>query len=297
MTPYNEVPNSVRVLLIALTAISFLPQLHRLHVKKISLGISPSYVLCNLIVATEQFAIFFFLMVNVPEIGGDMLVHEPRTAGDWLNFAQLATSWVLFLILFILTLTYRPAPRAKSEYAIIYTIYLLITLAPLLLDLMGLTPHFATPSWPENDLRDGWAFMHGLLLNTFMPAFAATALLPQMAQIWKHVGDPVDYPGLSVLGLAVQACFFGALAVSWPWRISYSDGDYGMGPSGWFWSYGWPVVETGVVAVVQAFLVLVAWWRGTVEGRGRRKGARQGLEDGEEQDAAEDWEREPLLPQ
>jgi uncharacterized protein with PQ loop repeat len=88
--------------LIALTAISFLPQLYRLHVKKNSLGISPSYVLCNLIVATEQFAILFYLLVSVPEAGGDMLVHEPRTAGDWLNFAQLATTWVLFLTLYVL---------------------------------------------------------------------------------------------------------------------------------------------------------------------------------------------------
>ncbi|KAL2861650.1 hypothetical protein BJX68DRAFT_223006 [Aspergillus pseudodeflectus] len=296
MPAYNEVPNSVRVILIALTAISFLPQLYRLDVKKNSLGISPSYVLCNLIVATEQFAILFYLLVSVPEAGGDMLVHEPRTAGDWLNFAQLATTWVLFLTLFILTITYRPAHREKRDHVIIYILYLLITLVPLFLDFIGLTPYFATPEWPETDLRENWAFIHGLFLNTLMPAFAFLALFPQMAQIWKHVGDTEGYPGLSVLGLAIQAWVFVALAVSWAWRISYSDGDYGKGEIPWFWSYGWPVVETGMIAAVQAFLVLVAWWRGSVERRERRNGL-QGLGEEDEDDAAEDWEREPLLQQ
>jgi hypothetical protein len=51
-----------------------------------------------------------------------------------------------------------------------------------------------------------------------------------------------------------------------------------------------------MIAAVQAFLVLVAWWRGSVERRERRNGL-QGLGEEDEDDAAEDWEREPLLQQ
>ncbi|KAL2802392.1 hypothetical protein BJX63DRAFT_415163 [Aspergillus granulosus] len=286
--PHAEVPNSGRFILITLTAISFLPQLRRLYSTKSSLGLSPSYVLCNLIVATEQFAIIFYLMVSMPEATGDTFVHNPQNAGDWLNFAQIAVTWILFLAQFILTLLYRPAHRAKREYINIYGIYLLISLVPLAIDQMGLTPHLATPSWPENDLREGWAATHGLFLNTLMPPLAFIALIPQGAQIWKHISDPATYSGLSILGLVIQSGVFGSVAVSWVWRVSFT-GYNSKYDAGWFWDYGWPVVENGVIAGVQALLVVLAGWRGCVEVR-KRERELEGV------GTPEDREREPLLP-
>ncbi|KAL2832686.1 hypothetical protein BJY01DRAFT_253794 [Aspergillus pseudoustus] len=304
---YTEVPDSVRIVLLILTAISFIPQLRRLYSKKNSLGLSPSYVLCNLIVATEQFAIIFYMMISVPEAFGNSFVHDPHTVGDWVNFAQIIVTWILFLAVyelgpgvppspypdsFILTITYRPAHRAKCGYVAIYIIYLLISLVPLELDQMGLTPHLATPSWPENDLREAWAFTHGLFLNTLMPPLALIALIPQAVQIWKHIGDPVGYPGLSVWDLVIQSGVFGSVAVSWIWRVSFTGYSSKFDP-GWFWDYGWPVVENGVVAGVQAVLALLAGWRGCV---GARKRGREQQDGGFEEPTPEDRERQPLLP-
>jgi hypothetical protein len=63
-----------------------------------SSGISLYYVLFNLISATELFTIsFFFLINNVEE--SDVFVNRPPNAGDWLNLAQLALVWVLWLLM------------------------------------------------------------------------------------------------------------------------------------------------------------------------------------------------------
>ncbi|KAL4864612.1 hypothetical protein BDV12DRAFT_175934 [Aspergillus spectabilis] len=60
-----------------------------------------------------------------------------------------------------------------------------------------------------------------------MPPLAILALIPQTAQIWKDVGEPEVHPGLSVVGLVVQALVLGAVAGavagSWPWRVVYSE--------------------------------------------------------------------------
>ncbi|KAL3465922.1 hypothetical protein BJX64DRAFT_251277 [Aspergillus heterothallicus] len=293
----DSLPNFARIILLFLTAISFIPQLHRLFWKKNSLGLSPSYVLCNLIVATEQFALMFYMMISMPEAAGDSFVHDPHTVGDWLNFVQMTITWILFLFVFILTIHYRPSNRAKRGYVCIYIIYLLISLIPLAIDLIGLTPHLATPSWPENDLRELWAVTHGLLLNALMPPLAAIALIPQAAQIWKHIGDPARHPGLSVLGLAIQSGILASVAVSWNFRVSF----VGYGAKfdfGWFWDYGWPVVENGVVAGVEALLALLAGWRGWVEMRRRRERVEDedGDGDGDGGGTPHDREREPLLP-
>ncbi|KAI9368496.1 hypothetical protein BJX61DRAFT_214425 [Aspergillus egyptiacus] len=278
---YTEVPNSVRTILILLTTLSFLPQLHRLRSRKCSLGLSPSYVLCNLIFATEQLTNIFYMMVNYPEARWDDFVHDPVTAGDWLNFAQMAITWGLFLVLFILTIHYRPPQRRKCEYVNLYTFYLCISLIPEVIDIVDLTPVLSTPSWSTDHLVGAFVSMHGLLLNTLAPFFSLISILPQTAQIWKHIRKK-EYDCLSLLGLAVQAVVFAFVAASWPWRISYTDVDYGKFAPGWFWESGWPVVENGVFAGVQGVLLLVAVWRRLVQ---RREGGKRD----------EEREREPLL--
>lgn len=82
--------------LLVLTGLSFLPQLRLLWLRRDSSGISPYYVLFNLISATEQFTFAFFFVVNNSE-GSDAFVNRPPNSGDWLNLIQLALVWVLWL--------------------------------------------------------------------------------------------------------------------------------------------------------------------------------------------------------
>lgn len=85
-------------ILILLSGASYLPQLHRIWVHGNCQGISLSYLLLNLISATEQFTIGFFILVN-HKGGTDLFVETPITTGDWLNLAQLTLVWALHLLL------------------------------------------------------------------------------------------------------------------------------------------------------------------------------------------------------
>lgn len=87
-----------RSVLLILTLFPFLPQLYRIFSRKDSSGISAYYVFFNLISATEQFTIAFFLNMNTHK-RCDFFVHDPATAGDWINLAQLGLVWILWLML------------------------------------------------------------------------------------------------------------------------------------------------------------------------------------------------------
>lgn len=90
LTPYRSV-------LMALSALSFLPQLGLLWVRRDSSGINLYYVLFNTIVATELFTMSFFLTVNRID-APDIFIHHPPTVGDQLNLAQLTVIWLLWLM-------------------------------------------------------------------------------------------------------------------------------------------------------------------------------------------------------
>lgn len=76
--------------------VSFLPELRDIWVRKDSTGISLYYVLFNLISATEQFTLGFFLLFTNDS---DVFIHDPINTGDWLNLAQLTVAWLMFLVL------------------------------------------------------------------------------------------------------------------------------------------------------------------------------------------------------
>lgn len=57
------------------------------------MGIAPSYVLFNLIAATEQFSFGLHFIVKNDDFV-DRIVHTPPTLGDWLNLAQFAVVWL-----------------------------------------------------------------------------------------------------------------------------------------------------------------------------------------------------------
>jgi uncharacterized protein with PQ loop repeat len=81
-----------------ISALSFLPQLRLLWLRRDVSGISLYYVLFNTIVATELFTLSFFLTVNNIDKPG-VFVHYPPNAGDRLNLAQLTAVWLLWLVM------------------------------------------------------------------------------------------------------------------------------------------------------------------------------------------------------
>jgi uncharacterized protein with PQ loop repeat len=88
--PYDSIP-------LILTFLSFLPQIHLIRARKDASGIALSYILLNLIAATEQFALNFgYTALNMPSSG--VFVHKSLIFGDWLNLAQTTLVWMLFVV-------------------------------------------------------------------------------------------------------------------------------------------------------------------------------------------------------
>lgn len=86
-------------LLVVLTCTSFVPQLYLLVIRHGNVsGISLNYVFLNLVVATELFAMSFLFTVNLVQ-RSDLFVHNPPNAGDWINMANFAVIWVLWLVM------------------------------------------------------------------------------------------------------------------------------------------------------------------------------------------------------
>lgn len=74
--------------LILLSIASFYPQCARILMRQDSGGVSPSYALCNVIVATHQFSLDLFFIVTSDE--ADLVIHRTPSVGDWLNLIQFA---------------------------------------------------------------------------------------------------------------------------------------------------------------------------------------------------------------
>ena len=95
----EEYANSSSILLI-LAVGSFAPQILRIRRTQSIEGISPFYVLWNLISATEQITIFFFLLVNFYDRRAKtVILHYPISAGDWFSLSHCAVVTILFLVL------------------------------------------------------------------------------------------------------------------------------------------------------------------------------------------------------
>ncbi|KAK3896758.1 hypothetical protein C8A05DRAFT_39694 [Staphylotrichum tortipilum] len=98
-TIFPELPDRWRILLLVVSLASFLPQLGVLLVRRDSSGISPFYVLSNLLCATEQLTFIFLSAVITPD--EPLIVHSPLTLGDWINLGHTAAVWVLWLVVYV----------------------------------------------------------------------------------------------------------------------------------------------------------------------------------------------------
>ncbi|KAJ5657872.1 uncharacterized protein N7484_001521 [Penicillium longicatenatum] len=277
----QTIPDWLRIILILLSGASYLPQLHRIWVRGNGQGISLGYLLLNLISATEQFTIGFFLLVN-HEGGTDIFIQTPKTTGDWLNLAQLTVVWVLHLLLFILCLWFPSDHHTwyKLGLLTIYILFAFISVIPLFIDAID-RDYFNDPAFP------GWgqalfSGYHAMFMNPIVTILALVAL-PCQARAIRAL--PIgDLKSLSLLGLLIQGVVFGVMAISWPLRVRFMDLSFReviahgfLTFVSWYQTAGWAAVDNAVFALVQSSLFYLAKNRGTVKM------------------AAVDREREPLL--
>jgi uncharacterized protein with PQ loop repeat len=90
----HQPPTNINSLLILLTLASFLPQLLLVRARGNSDGISLTYVLINLIVATEQLGLYIQLIAFSYHGTFPGMINNPPKLADWLNLAQFAIVWL-----------------------------------------------------------------------------------------------------------------------------------------------------------------------------------------------------------
>ncbi|KAF2268064.1 hypothetical protein CC78DRAFT_530455 [Lojkania enalia] len=249
-----SVPNWLRIILLILSFLSFLPQLLRVFSRKDSSGISTYYMLFNLISMTEQFTLAFFFIVNNID-NPDFFVHNPINAGDWLNLAQLAVVLSLWLILCIACLYFPSDHRDASKRFVlgVYFAFLLISIVPIFTDAV---------SPGENDARrwNGALFhgVHSLFINPIVTGFGIASLYFQAKETLSR-----SLPqALSIIGLAAQAIVFAVVAVSWIMRVEFPYGGLDRVSFGvfstWYQLVGWAALDSAIFALVQAALLWIA---------------------------------------
>ncbi|KAL3298595.1 ATP synthase F0 [Colletotrichum asianum] len=240
----NILPNWARIALSIATIASHLPQYHRILEQGHCDGLSLYYVLFNIISATEQLTLGFFLNVNdTGRLRGDAFVNDPATAGDWLNFVQLVIVWLCSLVLLLLSLRYSASntSRQPTRYSIgvIYLIFILVSLVPAIFD--AIFPD--SRSEPRNWGRDLFVMGHYLILLPVSSILVLASAVPQAREIQRQ-----SSPGaISVPGFATQTVVFALLAISWMVRVRYPP--YSPSYDGWYRLVGWPVVNNGHASV------------------------------------------------
>jgi hypothetical protein len=95
----NKPTDNSSGVLIVLSLGFFIHQICRFHLRSDSNGVSITYIVLNLIVATEQFTLGLQLITIDTEGVPDGMVHTPPSAGDWLNLVQFAVVWLGHVVL------------------------------------------------------------------------------------------------------------------------------------------------------------------------------------------------------
>ncbi|KAI1367917.1 hypothetical protein F5Y08DRAFT_32118 [Xylaria arbuscula] len=255
-----SMPNWIRILLLILSSLTFLPQILALIHRRDTSGISIYYVLFNLIVSTELFAISFLLITD-PTDGTGYFVHDPPDTGDWLNVGQFATICSLWLLIFILYVAFSPRERCWRNAVVLalYTSYLLISVIPVLLNAVS-------PIDPPGELpwfRALWLGVHALFLAPLITLLAVSTLPLQVRAILA-LPRGLGTGALSLSFLAAQAVIFLVLAVTWwPGRLVFPEG-FGA-PfryfDVWYTSIGFVPIDYAIHALVQVILFFAAiWW-------------------------------------
>ncbi|KAL4793087.1 hypothetical protein BDV19DRAFT_232912 [Aspergillus venezuelensis] len=258
-------PDWLRVILTILTTASFVPQLYKIWKRKAAAGISLSYLVINMICATEHFTDIFFLLVNNstnPNAGPDAehFIHSPKKAGDWINLAHVAVIWFCFCVLFISTIWNAPKEKLKHKVITVslYASFLGISIVPLFIDATTNTFGYFHPTeyrrWPISLFFYG----HFFYIHPIITVLGALSLL---FQIWEMKASSKTVSGadmgISLIGLGVQAIIFGLNGILWFGRINL-DSTLASNSFAWYRVLGWPIVDDFIFAAVQAVLFFIA---------------------------------------
>ncbi|GAP90755.1 hypothetical protein SAMD00023353_5200940 [Rosellinia necatrix] len=269
MAPYN-MPNWLRILLLILTCVSFAPQLHRLVRRRgDASGISLQYVLLNLASATELFALGFLVVADSPE-PSDIFAHDPREAGDWINLANFAVVWALWLVILLVCVVYhwrhnRPAARAVVAA---YTALLAISVVPVFADAIVHAGGSSEPSSDRLILIGVFVWIHVFFLTPLITLLALLAFLVQAREVLARPSGS-GTGALSVAGVALQAAVFAILTATWcPGRLVFDSPDPMFVV--WYQLVGFVPVNHAFFAFEQALLLVVVEWR---RRRGRDRSA------------------------
>ncbi|KAI0428874.1 hypothetical protein F5Y09DRAFT_275937 [Xylaria sp. FL1042] len=256
MTLYS-MSDWLRILLLALTCVSFAPQLYLLVRRRgDASGINLNYVLLNLAAATELFAISFVVTVNHLE-PSDIFIHDPREIGDWINFVNFAAIWVLWLVIFLVCIVHywrEDRPLATAVVAT-YTSFLMISVVPVFVDAIA---NADGSSEPSHDRLMAVAFYIWVHIFFIIPIITLLSFLAFVVQARESLARaPGSGTGaLSVMGVAMQAVVFAILAATWcPGRLVFEAPN--PAPVVWYQRVGFVPVNHAFFALEQA-LVLVA---------------------------------------
>ncbi|SMQ45154.1 unnamed protein product [Zymoseptoria tritici ST99CH_3D7] len=239
---------TVRLVLVLLSIVSFLPQLQLIWTNRHCTGISLSYILCNLIVATFHLTLALHFVVIESE--GRFLSNDPPDARDWLNLIQFLVAWLGQLCLFSLALALPPQRTArKGGLMIAYLLFLSITLLPTIM--------VAFES--EEDQDQGWAsdLLVGALVYLVAPgvqAIGVLAFIAQARETFRHHGSG----SLSVRGLFMQAAVFSLVGISFMFRLKLPAENWKYYLPNvlreWYWLVGWATLNNLIFALAQGVL-------------------------------------------
>lgn len=245
--------------------------------KRTTNGVSPLFVLCNLILATEKLTIYIYGIFTEGQPDGGIFLHYPPSAGDRFSLWHCVVVAILFLIPWDNALhDLIPADSAnlipvsrfiqmlffiryRSSIILIasYTGFLLISIVPLVWD--------AISPMDDEQGRELWSAIfygvHSMLICPILTILGIWGFYRQAREIYA-----VPFPNaLSLHGLAVQAIVFTFVFGTWIFCLPfpYEKIDIGRdlnwgGFTIWFQAIGFIIVDNFVFAVGQAVLLFLA---------------------------------------
>jgi hypothetical protein len=163
----------------------------------------------------------------------------------------------LFLARFSIALYHSPSDlsHTKTWPLAIYTGFLLVSIIPLLLDLLfGDISH---PHEERNWLLAFFSIPHVFLINPLSTLLCFLSFFPQASVVKRG-----SFPALSLISLVIQSVVFALVGISWLGRLNFGSPEDTF--LGWYLIFGWPAVDNFLFATVQAtlFCFAIHWrWR------------------------------------
>ncbi|KAE8373296.1 hypothetical protein BDV26DRAFT_285240 [Aspergillus bertholletiae] len=222
----DVIPNRLRIILLILSC------------TKQFTGLSLSYVLCNLMSATEQFTLLFFLLVNKTEYA-DLLIFTRFSLG-----------------------LYCPSDHHSHEHkvsaSIMYIVLLLISIVPVVADAIDYYLVSVGEDAAYRNFRlDIFGGYHYGYIHPAMTLVGIYAWFPQNHELHSRT----RLHSLSQTSLAVHAVIFAFVAISWTMRTNLYHSNLQDLP---FWAtipewciyVWWAAVDNMIFTCVQTGLYL-----------------------------------------